>query len=666
MVDTATGAGQRIAADLVLARRRLFVGRDAQLAAFRAALRERAGRVAWHVHGLGGIGKSTLLRRLADEARAAGRSVVEVDLAALTCPGAVADAYRALLRARPDVVLVDSVEQCPPQAADAPDRLARLARLLPEPAIIVLGSRQPAAPSRLPVRPVRLGPWSGDEARDFLSRRGVPAEAHERLLAFADGHPLALSLAATVALRDHASGTWAPTPEVTAALCDRLVPEPPTPAHRQALEVCAHALTTTEDLLRVVIGSQAPDLYQWLRRQPFIEPTPLGLHADDFVRTVVDDDLRWRDPAGYQRIHEQLTGHLLHRAQAAGPEESRHAIRSLWQMTLPAEASSAGPAFRGEPAGDRDRDELLALTEVAEDPATARLVEYWLDRQPGAFQVFRPVGSDRIAAFNVVLSLPADDPMADDPVVAAAWESTTRQAPLRPGERWLVSRFTVPSAADRPAGLSTLIHEHDLQVCVRTERLAWSFIAVAERVDLSRLMGFLDHHPIAPGPVGGHRVYGHDWRTVPAGAWLSRVNASRLYGLGALADEPAPEIAVVSADEFAAAVRELLRGWHRTSGFADSPLLRSRIATDNPANDDPAAALRSAVETAVAKLSADRGGDRLRTVVSTTFFAGLPTQNAVAEHLRMPFSTYRRHLSRGVERVAEILWRWEIRVDEDY
>ncbi len=37
-----------------------------------------------------------------------------------------------------------------------------------------------------------------------------------------------------------------------------------------------------------------------------------------------------------------------------------------------------------------------------------------------------------------------------------------------------------------------------------------------------------------------------------------------------------------------------------------------------------------------------------------------PTQEAAAEVLGLPFGTYRRHLTRGVERVVEWLWQREL------
>jgi hypothetical protein len=69
--------GQRFRA----ARMRSFVGRDVERTLFRSAL--QGGEHAFsmlYIHGPGGTGKTTLLRVFADDARAAGRSVIEIDV----------------------------------------------------------------------------------------------------------------------------------------------------------------------------------------------------------------------------------------------------------------------------------------------------------------------------------------------------------------------------------------------------------------------------------------------------------------------------------------------------------------------------------------------------------------------------------------------------------
>lgn len=42
-----------------------------------------------------------------------------------------------------------------------------------------------------------------------------------------------------------------------------------------------------------------------------------------------------------------------------------------------------------------------------------------------------------------------------------------------------------------------------------------------------------------------------------------------------------------------------------------------------------------------------------------TFISGAATQEAAAERLSLPFSTYRRHLGRGLESLGTLLWKAE-------
>jgi adenylylsulfate kinase-like enzyme len=61
------------------ARRRTFVGRDAELTRFDDALRGRSSQRVFLLHGVGGIGKSTLLGEFREHAVAAGRPAVLLD-----------------------------------------------------------------------------------------------------------------------------------------------------------------------------------------------------------------------------------------------------------------------------------------------------------------------------------------------------------------------------------------------------------------------------------------------------------------------------------------------------------------------------------------------------------------------------------------------------------
>jgi len=192
---------------------------------------------------------------------------------------------------------------------------------LPDGVLVALAGRQPPEPAW------RVDPsWSGAllvrgladlsraAALQLLELRGVPVDVRGSVLAFAGGHPLALSLAAETARRccDAAASSGRPGEEVRQTLLTELIERVPTPDHRMALHVCAHAETTSEQLLRAVVAGNdtthvdPATLFAWLRTQPFIMSGPAGLYPNDTVREMVDDDLRMRDPAAYEQMHHKV------------------------------------------------------------------------------------------------------------------------------------------------------------------------------------------------------------------------------------------------------------------------------------------------------------------------------------------------------------------------
>jgi hypothetical protein len=88
------------------------------------------------------------------------------------------------------------------------------------------------------------------------------------------------------------------------------------------------------------------------------------------------------------------------------------------------------------------------------------------------------------------------------------------------------------------------------------------------------------------------------------------------------------------------------------------PLFGSRLAL-GPDGPSPAQ-LRSTLERGVAALGRQPRGAELRRVLDRTFVRPAPTQEAAAEVLGLPFSTYRRHLTAALAELTELLWAVEI------
>ena len=72
------------------------------------------------------------------------------------------------------------------------------------------------------------------------------------------------------------------------------------------------------------------------------------------------------------------------------------------------------------------------------------------------------------------------------------------------------------------------------------------------------------------------------------------------------------------------------------------------------------ARLRSTLLGGIAHLAREPRGEALQRVLDRTFVRAAPTQEAAAELLGLPFSTYRRYLAKAVERLADLLWAVEI------
>jgi hypothetical protein len=210
------------------ARRRGFVGRRTELETFAAALAGRSGRRVLFVHGVGGIGKTTLLLELRARARSADRVVALLDGREID-PSP--EGFRAALRLtgcdQASVLLIDGYEQLGP--ADAWLR-GELIPALPADGVVVLAGRDPpnaawrADPGwRQVVAIHHLDHLDDADSADLLVRAGVAAPVRERLMRLGQGHPLALALLADAAATGTVPERLADVPELIGALMESLL-----------------------------------------------------------------------------------------------------------------------------------------------------------------------------------------------------------------------------------------------------------------------------------------------------------------------------------------------------------------------------------------------------------------------------------------------------------
>jgi hypothetical protein len=675
-------------------RRRRFVGRASEVELFRVALESAEPPISLlHVHGPAGIGKTSLLDIYAGLAAEAGASVVRLDgRDLLPSPPAVLQALGGVLEvpegegaiAGPSdterlVVLFDTYERLAP--LDDWIRTRLLPRL-PATALTVVAGRMPPGPAwradpawRELLRVVSLRNLSPEDSRQYLHACGLDPARHDQLVELAHGHPLGLSLLADVVVRGGEAAADPLTPDLVGTLLRRFIEVVPGGRHRRGLEVCALARVTTEALLREVLGLEdAHELFTWLRELSFVESGPEGLFPHDLVRDALESDLRWRDPEGYRRMFRGVRGYVNGRLQTSRGQEQQRAIadakylfRRLPTILSPVDWDAWGQRYP-EPARPGDREPILDLVGTWEGEASAAIAARWWERQPEGFFVVR--GHD--GAVGGVLALldltrAAADDIVADPGAQAAWEYAKRQAPPRPGEAVTQSRFVIDRGAYQgPSATLNATPILTMQRYLGTPNLAWDFLTLAEPERWDAYFAAADL-PRAAGAdfwVGGRRygLFAHDFRQVPVDALLELVTERALaQDLTPSSPTVKPPLLVLSQPEFDDSVRQALRDLRRPDLLGRNPLLRTRLVRDRAGDEEPGAAtLEALVGAAVETLREHPRDDKLWRAVERTYVRPAATQERAAAALSLPFSTYRRHLTQGVDRVVAWLWDQEV------
>jgi len=117
--------------------------------------------------------------------------------------------------------------------------------------------------------------------------------------------------------------------------------------------------------------------------------------------------------------------------------------------------------------------------------------------------------------------------------------------------------------------------------------------------------------------------------------------------------------AVLTRSDFESAVKDALRHYTRTDLLAGNSLLQAQLLTRPGAGVATPQALRALLAETAETLFANQRDQRLYRVLDLTYFNPASKQEAAADRLGLPFSTYRRHLTAGVDRLIEWFWRQE-------
>jgi DNA-binding winged helix-turn-helix (wHTH) protein len=445
-----------------------ITGRERERAQLRRLL-EPDGPVVAYIHGLAGVGKTTLLHAFAADAREAGAVVLELDghvvlaterefQAALG--GSTVEEAAAAVGERGErvVLIVDTFELL--RMIDRWICRTMIPALPSNVRVVIAGRDAPAGrwrsygPLLCSVPLANLPP---EEAAELLRRNGVGAGAAPRINAVAHGHPLSLQLAAW-ALRDRpglaieeiATGTVGE--ELARLYLDGL--DAPT---RRALNAAALTRRTTLSLLAAMIPDEpATEAFARLRELPFVELTAGGLLVHDTVREATAALLRAADPQEYWRLRAAAWSCL--RAELRGAprrELPRYTADLLYLIEEEGVRRAFFPAAAGEqlvsPATAADLPAMETLV-----PDEVELLRAWWAAVPERFIVARD-GTGAVAGFACLVEPGDVSPrLIDGDPLAGRWRAHLRSEPVPRGQRTLYLRWIAAGSYYSPA-LSALL-----------------------------------------------------------------------------------------------------------------------------------------------------------------------------------------------------------------
>ncbi|MDP8970057.1 MAG: winged helix-turn-helix domain-containing protein [Actinomycetota bacterium] len=538
-----------------------LVGRQSELAALLSVL-DAGGPLVVFVHGLGGIGKSSLVRAFCREARQRGATAVLLDcrlveptergligaLAAATgASHASTDSVSARLAALLGrVVLTLDTYEVFQRLMDTWLR-QQLIPALPANARIVISGREPPVPAwepsgspSAPVRSLALEPLDPAAATELLVRAGVRRQDAPRINRLGRGHPLALRVAAAaVTERPHRELEDAALPRVIQTLA-RLYLDDLEATTRRVVDAASVVRRATLSLLGTMLPDIAPqDAFDRLRGLPFVEVAHDGLLVHETLQEAVAGALHAVDPVAYRRYRRAAWCQLRRELRAAGtPEVWRYTADMLFLIENPVVREAFFPSRRPthaiEPAGPDDAPAIARIVQTHEPSSAGANLLAWWERLRGSFRVARD-GAGAVAGFYCMFDQrEAGRAWIEADPVAAAWAAHLRANRLPPGQDVLfLPRWLSDDAGELPSEAQAAMWL-DIKgaYMARRPRLRRLYTVVRDLATWAPAVSPLGFVPLAGGPVDLDGVAYHpvvlDFGPGSVDGWLAGLVAGEL------------------------------------------------------------------------------------------------------------------------------------------
>jgi hypothetical protein len=458
-----------------------FLGRSEELRLLRESLGDE-GPVVVHLHGIAGIGKSRLLSAFCRSAREEGAIVMLLDCRgiepteaglltelAMATGGALGSADEIAARlghvGTNVIVALDTYEVF--RLMDTWLRQVFLPKL-PDNVRFVLCGREAPVMSWLSdpgwhglFRSIRLESLAQADAAELLARAGVSTEDAKYLDRICHGHPLALTLAASICRTEVPSALRLSMGQrVVEQLSGLFLADITNDQTRVALEAACVVRRATLPILAALLPDASPqDAQERLRTLPFVQPERDGLHIHDAVREAIAAKFRADNPHQYHAYRRAAYRHFM--AELRGAPRSdlwRYTADLLYVLENPvvreAFFPSGGLEYAVEPARSQDERAILGIVERHENSEAARYLARWWSEAPEAFAVARD-RKGSVAGFYVVFD-PASAPSRlcrEDPITGAWLRHLERQPMPRQQRALFLRRWLSSDGGEAPSAV---------------------------------------------------------------------------------------------------------------------------------------------------------------------------------------------------------------------
>jgi hypothetical protein len=458
-----------------------FVGRHEELGFLLQTL-DQDGPLVVYLHGIAGVGKSTLLEAFTRRARDTGTTVIRLDCQAIEpteagllselavatggAPSSPQDvAVRLGQMGTRVIVALDTYE-----AFRLMDSWLRqvFVPLLPDNVRFVLCGREGPVTAWLSApgwcglfKAIRLDSLDQHSALEFLSRAGMTPEEARRLEGICHGHPLALTLAASLQGSD---GTGTLNAGVGQRIIEELsrlyVADITDLQTRRALEAASVVRRVNVPLLAAMLPDLSPQAAQVrIRALPFVQADKDGLRIHDAVREAIALTLRAENPHEYREYRRAAYRHFMSELRtAATPDLWRCTADLLYVLENPVIREAFFPTgaqeYFVEPAQSQDERRILEIIERHENSAMAAALGGWWSRAPETFVVMRDY-KGIVVGFYCVFD-PSRFPARvhrEDPVTRTWMEHLDRQPVPRQQRALFLRRWLAAETGEAPSAV---------------------------------------------------------------------------------------------------------------------------------------------------------------------------------------------------------------------